>query len=371
MPDWPRYVSVALKEAKAARKLRKLQRKNPHIRPVILQGRAIVQSWWGKAWCRNLERYADYDNRIGRGRSYVRHGAVLDLQIQPGRIEAMVQGSREYPYEVQIRIDRLTPTTWRHIRTACEGRIDSLQTLLSGTFPTELGDVFMTQGQGLFPSPNEIHFECSCPDWAGMCKHVAAVLYGIGARLDEEPALLFVLRGASVNDLVGRAVAATARKLLEQADAESNRERVIADADLSTLFGIDLEAPDAPAAKPRAAMGRRRGKKAPAAGETKKMNPPQPKRRLLEVPAPKANPPCEPPTAAAETGSSSASAVAARLSDDDTKIVTIIRRSRQGVNVAALQRHTGLDAGKIRAVIYAALRKGLIRRIAWGVFKGA
>ncbi|MFZ1985835.1 MAG: hypothetical protein WAU91_15570, partial [Desulfatitalea sp.] len=119
MAYWHRfapYVPVALKEAKAARKLKKLQKKNPNIRPVILKGNAIAQSWWGKAWCRNLEGYADFSNRIGRGRSYVRHGAVLDLQIKPGQIEALVQGSREKPYEVHINIDKLSPTTWRHIR---------------------------------------------------------------------------------------------------------------------------------------------------------------------------------------------------------------------------------------------------------------
>jgi uncharacterized Zn finger protein len=391
MAYWQRfapYVPVALKEAKAARKLKKLQKKNPTIRPVILKGHAIAQSWWGKAWCRNLEGYADYSNRIGRGRSYVRHGAVLDLQIMPGRITALVQGSRERPYEVHINIDKLSPTTWRHIRGACEGRIDSLQTLLAGQFPKELGDLFMNQGQGLFPSPKEIHFECSCPDWASMCKHVAAVLYGVGARLDEEPALLFVLREATMDDLISKAVAAATRKLLDQANAESNGARVIADADLSSLFGIDLEGPGAPAVQPKAVPTKKRRAQKPEslAQVVKKKTRPDvpatpavPKRRRIAVRAvPEAIVPAEPPKDAKKKRSVSAKTLALKAAppkpaegSDAEKIVKIIRRARPGVNVATLQRRTGLDAAKIRAIIYASLRKGLIQRVAWGLYKGA
>jgi uncharacterized Zn finger protein len=263
MAYWERfapYVSVAEKAAKAAKKLKQLMKKNPGMRPVVLQGTTIARSWWGKSWCLNLERYADFSNRIGRGRSYVRHGAVLDLQIRPGRIDALVQGSRSAPYKVRIHIDKLAEPTWHAIRDACEGRIDSLQMLLSGRFPEDLAGVFMTQDKGLFPSPREIHFECSCPDWAGMCKHVAAVLYGVGARLDQDPAMLFVLRAAAVDDLISRAVEETTRKLLEQAEAESDNGRVIADADLSALFGIDLEDAPEEAPAPETKPGRSKGK---------------------------------------------------------------------------------------------------------------
>lgn len=376
------YVPVALKEAKAAKKLKELQKKNPGIRPVLLQGNAIAKSWWGKSWCSNLERYADYSNRIGRGRSYVRHGAVLDLQIKPGRIEALVQGSQARPYEVRIGIDPLGAATWRNIRTACKDRIDSLQALLAGQFPEALAELFMTRDKGLFPSPRQIHFQCSCPDWADMCKHVAAVLYGVGARLDEEPALFFVLRGVTVDDLISRAVAASSRKLLDQAEAESNGARVIADADLSSLFGIDLDGPEvsavppktAPAKKPRVKKAEKRvlavKKKAAAAAP-----PPAPKRRIV-APSPPQISPLPAPKAPKKKRFVSAKAVASKpaskksAKSDADVILAIIRRSRQGVDMAALQQRTGLAAAKIRATIYTAMRKGLIRRVGWGVYKG-
>jgi uncharacterized Zn finger protein len=188
------YVTVAEKRAKAAQSLKKLKKKKEDTRPVVIEGRAIATTWWGKAWNENLERYADYSNRIGRGRSYVRNGAVLDLKIRPGEVEALVQGSRSKPYEVIVKIEAISKEAWSRIKTASAGQLDSLQELMSGKFPKSLGALFIEGGKGLFPGPKEIKFSCSCPDWATMCKHVAAVLYGIGARLDEEPALFFTLR---------------------------------------------------------------------------------------------------------------------------------------------------------------------------------
>ncbi len=172
--DFPRYVSVAEKREKAAKKLKQLSRKNPNLKPVILQGSAIARTWWGKAWNLNLERYADYHNRIGRGRSYVRHGAVLDLQIDPGEARAFVQGSRPSPYSVVISINTLKKDIWQTILDQCQGMLESLQELLNGSFPKAIGEIFTHADSGLFPSPKEIKFSCSCPDWAGMCKHVAA-----------------------------------------------------------------------------------------------------------------------------------------------------------------------------------------------------
>ena len=173
---YPRYVSVAEKRAKAARKLKQLRKKNPAIQPIVLEGSAIAKTWWGKSWNLNLERYADYSNRIGRGRSYVRHGAVLDLQISAGQVNSLVQGSRAKPYSVTIKIKGITKTIWKTMKAACAGKLDSLPELLRGKFPKALGEVFTAQGRGLFPSPQEIDFDCSCPDWAYMCKHVAATL---------------------------------------------------------------------------------------------------------------------------------------------------------------------------------------------------
>ncbi len=235
--EFPRYVSKAEKQAKAAKKLEQLKKKRD-VRPVILQGSSIARTWWGKSWNQNLERYADYSNRIGRGRSYVRHGAVLDLQISCGEIRALVQGSRSKPYEILIKIEKLSKNKWQRISTSCSGRLDSVSELLAGDFPKELGELFLQRDAGLFPAPKEIAFECSCPDWASMCKHVAATLYGVGARLDEDATLFFTLRGIDTVDLISRTISSKAESLLEKASKRSSR--IINDADLSALFGIEL-----------------------------------------------------------------------------------------------------------------------------------
>ncbi len=234
---FPRYVSKAEKQTKAAKKLEQLKKKRD-VRPIILQGSAIARTWWGKSWNQNLERYADYSNRIGRGRSYVRHGAVLDLQIGNGEIRALVQGSKSKPYEILIKIGKLSKNTWEHISSSCAGMLDSVSELLAGDFPQELGELFLQRDAGLFPAPKEIVFECSCPDWASMCKHVAATLYGVGARLDEDATLFFTLRGVDTADLISRTVSNKAESLLEKAAKKSSR--IINDADLSALFGIEL-----------------------------------------------------------------------------------------------------------------------------------
>ncbi|MGR3220671.1 MAG: SWIM zinc finger family protein [Candidatus Anammoxibacter sp.] len=236
---FPEYVSVGAKKAKAEKKLQQLKNKNPNINPIIIEGMAIAKSWWGKSWNRNLEKYADYSNRIGRGRSYVRHGAVLDLRIGKGEVNSLVQGSAPKPYSVTIKIKCISKNTWFDVICACEGKLDSLQELLTGEFPKALDEIFTEKENGLFPSPKEISFDCSCPDLANMCKHVAASLYGIGARLDNDPHLFFTLRKANVNDLIARAVKDKTNELLKKAGKKSSR--VIEDADLSAVFGIEMD----------------------------------------------------------------------------------------------------------------------------------
>ena len=236
---FPEYVPVAQKRAKAERKLKELRKKNPRIQPVVIAGKSIAHTWWGKSWNQNLERYADYSNRIGRGRSYVLHEAVLDLQIKPGKVRALVQGSQAKPYEIEISIGKLAKNTWNRVRKAAGGQLDSLAELLEGKFPESLQELFFARDGGLFPSPKEIGFDCSCPDWASMCKHVAAVLYGVGARLDENPSLFFDLRGIKVDDLITQAVKRTSRTLLKKAGTKTSR--VMDDADLTDVFGIKLD----------------------------------------------------------------------------------------------------------------------------------
>jgi uncharacterized Zn finger protein len=235
---WPKYVSVAEKRAKADKSIARLVKKYGAVSPVVIEGRTIARSWWGKAWISNLERYADYANRIGRGRSYVRNGAVLDLRIEKGRVGALVQGSSRDPYEIEIRIKPLAPNVWKTVKETCAGRLESLPDLLDGRIPEDLAHIFTSAGNGLFPSPREIGFDCSCPDYASMCKHVAAVLYGIGARFDKDPLLFFVLRNVDVNDLVSRSIALSGESLLAKAGRKSGR--VIESADLSAIFGIEL-----------------------------------------------------------------------------------------------------------------------------------
>ena len=237
--EFPRYVSVGEKQQRSTKKLEQLMKKNKDIKPVIIEGATIAKTWWGKAWNRNLEAYADYSNRIGRGRSYVRCGSVLDLQIQEGNIKALVHGSDSDPYSIVIKIKALEKTIWREIKDFCTGKLDSLQELLMGKFPEALGEIFTAHGKGLFPSPKEIDFDCSCPDWASMCKHVAATLYGIGARLDHDPNLFFLLRKIEIRDLISETIRDKTKELLTRAKRKSLR--IIEDQDLSSVFGIELD----------------------------------------------------------------------------------------------------------------------------------
>jgi len=237
-----KYITAEEKRAKAQRSIEKLQKKNTELSPVVISGRTLAKTWWGKAWNDNLESYSDYSNRMGRGKSYVRNGAVLNLIIAPGKITALVQGSRAKPYKVEITIEPLSESTWKTITKACEGKIESLQELIDGKFPKALAELFTVQGKGLFPAPREISFNCSCPDWANMCKHVAAVLYGIGARLDENPELFFSLRNVNIDQLVSKAIAQNTETLLKKSDKKS--KRVIENDDISAMFGINMDIPD-------------------------------------------------------------------------------------------------------------------------------
>ncbi len=221
-----------------AHALDKLKKKGREVSPVIIAGKDISKSWWGIKWCQNLESYSDYYNRLERGRSYVRNGAVIDLKILSGRIEALVQGSDIDPYEVEISIKPLKNEIWKAVTAECAGKIHSLGELFEGRFPIELSTLFTAREKGIFPSPHEIDFECSCPDYAFMCKHVAAALYGVGARLDNDPALFFTLRNVKIGDVVSGAVNRKSEDMLKNANERSRR--VIVDDGLDETFGIDI-----------------------------------------------------------------------------------------------------------------------------------
>ena len=233
---WRPYVTVATRRRWAAHTIAKLKRSGRVISPVAIEGRKIAKTFWGESWCSNLEAYSDYANRLPRGRTYARNGSVIDLQIERGRVRALVTGSSLYDVTVEIR--PLAPKRWRAITSRCAGKIDSLIELLQGAISSAVMEVVTRKGEGLFPAPRDISLGCSCPDWATMCKHVAAVLYGVGARLDHEPEMLFTLRGVQPAELIAAAMtdAPTTR--------QSGRRRLLQTDDVLSVFGIELDAGD-------------------------------------------------------------------------------------------------------------------------------
>jgi uncharacterized Zn finger protein len=230
---WKPYVSVAERRRQAAREMQKRRKQGHAISPVIIEGRTIARTFWGKAWCDNLERYSDFANRLPRGRTYVRNGSVIDLQIASGMIDALVSGSEIY--KVTVKIAPVSRARWRSICADCAGAIDSLVELLQGRLSKSVMERICRQNTGLFPSPKEIHLSCSCPDWADMCKHVAAVLYGIGARLDEQPELLFRLHEVDQAELIAKA-----GKELPLAKGTPARSKVLRGEDLAGIFGLEM-----------------------------------------------------------------------------------------------------------------------------------
>jgi uncharacterized Zn finger protein len=252
--SWRPYVPVARRKSNARAYAVKLAKKEKRdLAPVVLAGRTIAGSFWGKAWCENLEQYSDFANRLPRGRTYVRNGSVIDLQIERGKVKAIVSGSEVY--RVTIDIKTVPAPKWSRIKNDCARSVDSLIDLLQGRFDQGIMQRLTERETGLFPHPKEIKMACSCPDWAGMCKHVAATLYGVGARLDSAPELLFTLRDVDHLELIGEAV--DADNLSEAFQGE--KESALSGSDLGEIFGIDIEGtaqpdvrtPEAPAAKAR------------------------------------------------------------------------------------------------------------------------
>ena len=243
--DFPRYVSVAERRGNGARHAALLKKQGRVLKPVATKGRgrALATTFWGRAWCDNLAAYAALLNRLERGRTYLRGGMVIDLQVLPGAVTALVSGSDIY--EIAVRIKPMPEPRWKAVVKACAGKIDSVVELLAGRFDESVMAHVCRQGTGLFPAPAEITYECSCPDGARggwLCKHVAATLYGVGVRLDEDPELLFRLRRVVHADLIARATAGLTRATPSKRTAR----RAIASDRLSTVFGIELEAAPAP-----------------------------------------------------------------------------------------------------------------------------
>ena len=230
MAWYPPYVPVGVRRARARRELRELRAQGMDVQPVEIRGRTIARSFWGRRWCEHLESFSDYANRLPRGRTYVRNGSVCHLAIEPGGVEALVAG-RDL-YHVVVRIKRLKRPAWKAIKSACAGHIGSVLELLQGRLSDRVMEVVIHRDNGLFPQPGEIKLACDCPDWATMCKHAAAVLYGVGSRLDTSPELLFRLRGVDEAELIAADMA------LPRGTAAAD---TLADGDLGDIFGIDLD----------------------------------------------------------------------------------------------------------------------------------
>ncbi len=229
--------SAAELQAKAMASISQAKKAGQKLEPVVGSGkRSVCSSWWGIAWCENLERYADYSNRLPRGKRYLNSGAVLDLKVGDGEVNALVQGSSSRPYRVNVKIQPLSEARKKAIYEKCSRRIENLEKLVSGEFPEDLKSLFTSQGEGLFPSPRELKLSCSCPDWATMCKHVAAVMYGIGLRFDENPFYFFSLRGLDVDSFVDTAIANRVESMLKNADVKS--KRILKDEEITDLFGV-------------------------------------------------------------------------------------------------------------------------------------
>lgn len=243
---WKPYVPVAERRKQAEKAAAKAKKAGADHSPIAPYRGAIAKTFWGRAWCDNLEHYSDYANRLPRGRTYVRNGSVIDLKVAPGEVRALVMGSSLY--EVEVTIGAVPDAHWQAIGAACAGSIDSLVELLQGKLAKGVMTRLCAPGTGLFPTPKEIRFNCNCPDSASMCKHVAAVLYGVGARLDQQPDLLFALRQVDASDLI--ALASTAQPKAKNVPVAN---KLLDDSALADVFGIELvDAAPAPPRKPKA-----------------------------------------------------------------------------------------------------------------------
>ncbi len=260
--EWRPYVPVAVRHARARREMDRLRKKGKSIQPVEIEGRTIARSFWGKRWCDHLESFSDYANRLPRGRTYVRNGSVCHLEIHPGRIGAIVMGSELY--DVTIRIGKLKAAVWKSIKHRCSGQIGSVLELLQGKLSKQVMGVVTDRQHGLFPKPGEIRFDCSCPDWAAMCKHVASVLYGVGSRLDDRPESLFLLRGVDTAELIATGMALP---------GDAATDDALADDALAGIFGIDLDTGDAPPPAPKAPAKPRRPARRRAAAPGRQASP--------------------------------------------------------------------------------------------------
>ncbi|MHB1359675.1 MAG: SWIM zinc finger family protein [Rhodocyclaceae bacterium] len=319
---WKPYVPVAKRRAQAGKAVAKAKKAGQDLHPVVIEGRAIAKTFWGKAWCDNLEAYSDFENRLPRGRTYVRNGSVIDLKIEPGKVRALVMGSDLY--RIEIGITAVPDAHWKSLAKECTGSIASLVELLQGKLSKAVMERICQPRMGLFPAPKDIQLDCSCPDWATMCKHVAAVLYGVGAHLDAQPELLFMLRQVDANDLVTQAAELSIKTRKTPA-----RGKVLDESQLADVFGIEMDGPDdlpdtqkqagtrgtkPPVVATKKPVRTPVAKKAAAVVSKKKMPVPQPREKKSQV--------TEEPATARKPSSSATGKRAARQVASSTPVQT-------------------------------------------------
>jgi len=245
--SWYSYEDAREQKEALRRKLESRKKRGEKFEPLLVPpgSRKLAHTFWGKAWCDHLESHRDYEYRLPRGRSYLRQGNVYNLSIQSGAVSASVAGSELY--EVSVTIQPLAKAAWKSIKEDCAGKVASLLDLLGGKLGDGVLRAVTDEERGLFPKPKEIRLSCTCPDHADMCKHVAAVLYGVGVKLDTDPNLFFVLRSVDPSELLSTA----AQETLDQAQGT---DAGLSGEDLGALFGIELDTespapPKAPARK--------------------------------------------------------------------------------------------------------------------------
>jgi uncharacterized Zn finger protein len=163
---------------------------------------AIGETWWSKRWVDVLESFG-MGTRLIRGRSYARQGQVLSIEIMAGQVKAQVQGSSPQPYKVKIQLKPLSDEDWDEVTDVMAEQALFAAKLLAGEMPRNIEEAFAEVSLTLFPaSEADLRTNCSCPDWANPCKHIAAVYYILAERFDQDPFLIFKLRGRAKEEII-------------------------------------------------------------------------------------------------------------------------------------------------------------------------
>jgi uncharacterized Zn finger protein len=201
---------------------------------------AIGSTWWSKRWIGVLESFS-MGTRLTRGRSYARQGQVISIDVQPGIVTAKVQGSQPKPYNIKIRLKPLSDQDWDKVTEAMAAQALFAAKLLAGEMPTNIEEAFHAVNLSLFPTAvQDLVTDCSCPDWANPCKHIAAVYYLLAERFDEDPFLIFKLRGR-VKEQIIQTLREKRTQTLPAESASPSEDDGASEADNSTLLEEKLE----------------------------------------------------------------------------------------------------------------------------------